>query len=138
MVSRAMKMTMRCFVFCCDGKGNGVSGVGGDGAIASAMVIVIMIVMMILVSFVRVLRRVVRSCSWTVFRWKAGTQGRIKSTQLCQTCAKLKNACQTCVLDLQYGECLFDTTTPVVIVPCCERVASRGCFVFAVLHAVHV
>ncbi|CAM9818476.1 unnamed protein product [Choristocarpus tenellus] len=41
---------------------------------------------------------------YTVFRWKAGTQGRIKSTQLCQTCAKLKNACQTCVLDLQYGE----------------------------------
>lgn len=41
----------------------------------------------------------------SVFRWKAGTQGRIKSTQLCQTCAKLKNACQTCVLDLQYGEC---------------------------------
>ncbi|CAM9840530.1 unnamed protein product [Ascophyllum nodosum] len=40
---------------------------------------------------------------YTVFRWKAGTKGRIKSTQLCQTCAKLKNACQTCVLDLQYG-----------------------------------
>eukprot|EP00752_Nemacystus_decipiens_P005491 g4971.t1 len=40
---------------------------------------------------------------YTVFRWKAGTQGRIKSTQLCQTCAKLKNCCQTCVLDLQYG-----------------------------------
>ncbi|CAM9877946.1 unnamed protein product, partial [Ectocarpus sp. 13 AM-2016] len=39
----------------------------------------------------------------SVFRWKAGTAGRIKSTQLCQTCAKLKNACQTCVLDLQYG-----------------------------------
>ncbi|CAN0549931.1 unnamed protein product, partial [Ectocarpus sp. 8 AP-2014] len=39
----------------------------------------------------------------SVFRWKAGTTGRIKSTQLCQTCAKLKNACQTCVLDLQYG-----------------------------------
>lgn len=42
--------------------------------------------------------------TFSVFRWKAGTQGRIKSTQLCQTCAKLKNACQTCVLDLQYGE----------------------------------
>lgn len=28
---------------------------------------------------------------------------RFKKTEVCQTCAKLKNACQTCLLDLEYG-----------------------------------
>jgi hypothetical protein len=28
---------------------------------------------------------------------------RFKKTEVCQTCAKLKNVCQTCLLDLQYG-----------------------------------
>jgi len=28
---------------------------------------------------------------------------RIKKTEICQTCAKLKNVCQTCILDLAYG-----------------------------------
>lgn len=28
---------------------------------------------------------------------------RMKKTEVCQTCAKLKNVCQTCILDLQYG-----------------------------------
>lgn len=40
---------------------------------------------------------------FTVFKWKAGTKGRFKRTEICQTCAKLKNVCQTCVFDLQYG-----------------------------------
>ena len=35
---------------------------------------------------------------FTVFKWKAGTNGRFK-----KTCAKLKNVCQTCLFDLQYG-----------------------------------
>jgi len=30
---------------------------------------------------------------FTVFRWKAGTKGRFKRTEICQTCAKLKNVC---------------------------------------------
>ena len=29
---------------------------------------------------------------------------RYKKTEVCQTCAKLKNVCQTCLLDLEYGE----------------------------------
>jgi len=28
---------------------------------------------------------------------------RFKKTEICQTCAKLKNVCQTCIFDLQYG-----------------------------------
>ena len=38
-----------------------------------------------------------------MYRWKPGPVARYKKTELCRTCAKLKNVCQTCVLDLQYG-----------------------------------
>merc|ERR1719163_1216163 len=38
-----------------------------------------------------------------IFRWKPGTGFRYKKTEICKTCAKLKNVCQTCILDLQYG-----------------------------------
>jgi pre-mRNA-splicing factor RBM22/SLT11 len=41
--------------------------------------------------------------AFTTFRWKPGPQARYKNTQICRTCAKLKNVCQTCILDLQYG-----------------------------------
>ncbi|KAI9098280.1 pre-mRNA-splicing factor RBM22 [Phlyctochytrium arcticum] len=40
---------------------------------------------------------------FTVFRWCPGQQMRNKKTEVCQTCAKVKNVCQTCVLDLEYG-----------------------------------
>jgi pre-mRNA-splicing factor RBM22/SLT11 len=40
---------------------------------------------------------------FTIFRWKAGTKGRYKATVICQSCAKVKNVCQTCLFDLEYG-----------------------------------
>jgi len=40
---------------------------------------------------------------FTLFRWKAGTNGRYKATIVCQSCAKMKNVCQTCLFDLEYG-----------------------------------
>ena len=41
---------------------------------------------------------------FTVFRWCPGSRMRFKKTEICQTCCKLKNVCQTCLLDLEYGE----------------------------------
>ena len=38
-----------------------------------------------------------------VFRWKPGNNSRFKKTEVCQTCAKVKNVCQTCLFDLQFG-----------------------------------
>jgi pre-mRNA-splicing factor RBM22/SLT11 len=40
---------------------------------------------------------------FTVFRWRPGSNARFKKTEICQTCAKLKNVCQTCLLDLEFG-----------------------------------
>lgn len=40
---------------------------------------------------------------FTVFRWCPGAKMRFKKTEVCQTCAKVKNVCQTCLLDLEYG-----------------------------------
>lgn len=40
---------------------------------------------------------------FTVFRWCPGAKMRYKKTEVCQTCAKAKNLCQTCLLDLEYG-----------------------------------
>jgi len=40
---------------------------------------------------------------FTVFRWQPGGHARYKKTEICQTCAKVKNVCQTCLLDLEFG-----------------------------------
>ncbi len=40
---------------------------------------------------------------FTIFRWKPGPKARFKKTEVCQLCARVKNVCQTCILDLNYG-----------------------------------
>ncbi|WWC72461.1 pre-mRNA-splicing factor SLT11 [Kwoniella pini CBS 10737] len=40
---------------------------------------------------------------FTVFRWNPGAGARYKKTEVCNTCAKIKGVCQTCLLDLEYG-----------------------------------
>ncbi|CDJ61971.1 RRM / zinc finger (CCCH type) domain-containing protein, putative [Eimeria maxima] len=41
--------------------------------------------------------------AYTGFRWKPGPRARYKCTVVCQQCARLKNVCQTCLFDLEYG-----------------------------------
>lgn len=43
------------------------------------------------------------SRAYTGFRWKPGPKARYKLTVVCQQCARLKNVCQTCLFDLEYG-----------------------------------
>ncbi|TQD83265.1 hypothetical protein C1H46_031187 [Malus baccata] len=38
-----------------------------------------------------------------VFRWRPGRDARFKKSEICQMCSKLKNVCQVCLLDLEYG-----------------------------------
>eukprot|EP00127_Corallochytrium_limacisporum_P006800 Clim_evm15s236 gene=Clim_evmTU15s236 len=47
---------------------------------------------------------------YTVHRWRAGgaQRGALRCTEICRTCAKLKNACQVCLRDLVYGLSLTD------------------------------
>ncbi|KAL7746818.1 Pre-mRNA-splicing factor slt11 [Sorochytrium milnesiophthora] len=40
---------------------------------------------------------------YTTYRWLPGAGQRYKKTEICPSCAKIKNVCQTCLLDLEYG-----------------------------------
>ncbi|XP_053992088.1 pre-mRNA-splicing factor RBM22-like [Hylaeus volcanicus] len=40
---------------------------------------------------------------YTSFRWQPGGKARYKNTIICQTCAKVKNVCQVCLFDLEFG-----------------------------------
>ncbi|KAI9216540.1 hypothetical protein BC828DRAFT_331895, partial [Blastocladiella britannica] len=46
-----------------------------------------------------------KSCSrpFTTYRWLPGAGLRYRHTQICTDCAKLKNVCQACILDLEFG-----------------------------------
>jgi pre-mRNA-splicing factor RBM22/SLT11 len=40
---------------------------------------------------------------YSVFKWRPGQGQRPKMTEICQTCGKLKNCCQSCLKDLEYN-----------------------------------
>ncbi|KAI3946482.1 hypothetical protein MKX01_017698 [Papaver californicum] len=40
---------------------------------------------------------------FTVFRWSPGRDARYRKTEICRICSKMKNVCQVCLLDLDYG-----------------------------------
>jgi len=40
---------------------------------------------------------------YTMFKWRPGRGEGYNMTEVCQTCSRLKNICQTCILDLQFG-----------------------------------
>eukprot|EP01041_Mallomonas_annulata_P002427 gene2427-4715_t len=40
---------------------------------------------------------------FTIFKWRPGRGEGYRKTEVCQTCSKIKNLCQTCILDLQFG-----------------------------------
>ncbi|TDG41598.1 hypothetical protein AWZ03_011975 [Drosophila navojoa] len=40
---------------------------------------------------------------FTTFRWCPGMRMRFRKTVICKACARLKNVCQTCALDLVHG-----------------------------------
>ncbi|EAL62185.2 CCCH-type zinc finger-containing protein [Dictyostelium discoideum AX4] len=40
---------------------------------------------------------------YNVYRWKPGSSSRYKRTEICKTCSQVKNVCQACIHDLEFG-----------------------------------
>ncbi|CED85309.1 pre-mrna-splicing factor slt11 [Phaffia rhodozyma] len=40
---------------------------------------------------------------FTIFKWNPGQGSRFKKTEICNTCCRVRNVCQCCILDLEYG-----------------------------------
>ena len=40
---------------------------------------------------------------FTLFKWRPSRGDQYRKTEICQVCSKVKNLCQTCILDLEYG-----------------------------------
>ncbi|CAG8981471.1 hypothetical protein HYALB_00003042 [Hymenoscyphus albidus] len=53
--------------------------------------------------FVQMIREDMGSACKANFRWKPDRTARSKRTNICLTCARLKNCCQSCMLDLSFG-----------------------------------
>lgn len=41
---------------------------------------------------------------YTLFKWRPGRGEPYRRTEICQTCSRIKNLCQTCILDLEFGK----------------------------------
>mmetsp|Transcript_23731 Transcript_23731/g.34799 ORF Transcript_23731/g.34799 Transcript_23731/m.34799 type:complete len:280 (+) Transcript_23731:198-1037(+) len=69
---------------------------------------------------------------FTIFRWRPGRGEGYRKTEVCQTCSKIKNLCQTCILDLQFGlpsqlrDAVLSQTDGTLVVP--ESDANREYF----------
>lgn len=70
---------------------------------------------------------------FTIYRWKPGPQARYKKTEVCQMCARVKNVCQTCLFDLQYGAWLNPFCT---LKFCCIHTHKKGTKVCTLLPCV--